>query len=58
MVVGLSLSPPPPYRQTLGGSSGNPSPAPLKGDAVYKTQNNEATLRKMKLYGGSMFYDK
>lgn len=47
-------------RQTLGeSSSGNPrSPAPLKGDAAYKMNSTKAILRKMKPYGGSMFYDK
>lgn len=46
--------------QTLGGSShSNPmSPAPLKGDIAYKMNSTKATLRKMKPYGGKMFYDK
>jgi len=38
-------------RQTLGGRD------PAKGGLV-KAKSNEATLKKMRGYGGAMFYDK
>ncbi|CAN0358896.1 unnamed protein product [Ascophyllum nodosum] len=43
--------------QTLGGSTSNSSPVPLKGNLKFK-RSSEATLRKMKSYGGRMFFDK
>lgn len=56
-VVDLNLGPRH-DRQTLGGSSGNPSPAPVKGGALHKTRSAKNTLKKMKPYGGALFYDK